>query len=364
MVTFDPPTGSGGIEGRAMAYTKNFLKRGKYIEVAAFAPGGDAPPEQYFGTKLHRISSSFGTLPRGLSGLVGVSVSSSLDAEFFLSGGSTPIGVLGLCFARLTGRRSGVFFYGRDLLHSRKSLGGKLLLSLSVLLAHGVGTNSVYTAGLLPRGPRRRAVVAYPGVDPQLAIAAEKATGDKEQLRVLFVGRLVRRKGCDLLLRAFCQIKASLPGALLDLVGDGPEMKGLVALSEELGVRDAVTFHGALYGEQLWNRYACASLFVMPTRESGDDVEGFGTVYLEAGAFGVPSIATRTGGVPEAVLDGVTGRLVKSEDADGLAIAMLELLRSPEERRRLGDGAKARAARFTWQASTEQVLRIMGEESR
>ena len=362
MVTFDPTSGSGGIEGRATAYTKILMKRGVCVEVAAFAPGPGSPSEEYHGTRLTRFTSSLGRLPKTFPALVRMSSSSSLDAIFFLSGGSTAVGILTLCFSRLTRRRSGVFFYGKDVLRYRKRAIGRLLLVLSILLANRVGTNSLYTANLLPISPRRRVVVIYPGVDSGLVDAAKDAHGERVPFRILFVGRLVRRKGADLLLTAFSRLSPQMPAAGVDIVGDGTELKSLVEMSERLGLDDSVKFHGALYGRELWDRYAAASLFVLPARESGEDAEGFGTVFLEAGAFGVPSVATRTGGVPEAVIDGVTGRLVESEDVEGLTNAMRELLDDPGERQRLGSNARSRVAEFTWEASTSQVLKLLGED--
>jgi glycosyltransferase involved in cell wall biosynthesis len=360
MLTFDPPGGSGGIEGRTRAYTMNLLKRGIHVEVAALAPGGGGAPESFSGTRLTRHSSSLSRLPWTLSSLVRESSSSHLDSIFFLSGGSTPLGILLLCFARLTNKRSGAFFYGKDVLQYRRHSWGRLLLVFSIILARRVATNSHYTASLLPIRPRRGVIVIYPGVDSEPVERATYSRGDNGPVRILFVGRLVRRKGADLLLRSFGRLRPEIPGARLDIVGDGPEMKNLTALSDVLHLGEAVSFHGALYGKDLWSMYAGASLLAMPARASADDAEGFGTVFLEAGAFGVPSVATWTGGIPEAVINGVTGRLVRSEDVEGLTKAMRDLVADPVERERLGANARARAADFSWASSTDQMLRLMG----
>jgi phosphatidylinositol alpha-1,6-mannosyltransferase len=361
MVTFDPPTGSGGIEGRTTAYTSGLLRSGIHVEVAAFSPGRGRSEEPYLGTRLVRLSSSIARLPWTLTTLLGMIRSSSLDSVFFLSGGSTPIGILTLSFSRLTGRRCGVFFYGKDILQARRTSGGTIIMALSVMLAGRVATNSRYTAGLLPVRPRRHLVIIYPGVDPNIAHEVSGGTLDKDHPRILFVGRLIRRKGADVLLTAFSQLGPGPPESRLDIVGDGPEMKNLRAQADTLRLGGAVTFYGPLYGPELWKRYAEASVFAMPSRQSNEDVEGYGTVFLEAGIFGVPSVGTRTGGIPEAVIDGVTGKLVNSEDVRGLRDAIQGLLDDPDESRRLGRNAKARAAQHTWEASTRQVLQLLGE---
>jgi glycosyltransferase involved in cell wall biosynthesis len=362
ILTFDPPVGSGGIEGRAVAYTGALVRTAVHVEVAALAPHQVMSVELYQGTTLTRLSSSILQLPRTFGTLVRMISHSSLDSIFMLSGGSTAAGLLVLGFSRLTGRKSGVFFYGRDLLQARKRTRGRILLTLSILLADRVATNSKYTAGLLPVGPRSPLAIIYPGVDARIAEGPNYDRVHMRSRRILFVGRLVKRKGADLLLTAFNSVRPALPDLRLDIVGDGPEMGNLRAQADELGLGDAVTFHGSLYGRSLWARYAEASIFVMPSRQAQDDVEGFGTVFLEAGAFGVPSIGTRTGGIPEAVIDGVTGTLVRSEDVDGLKAAILGLLADPSEMRRMGENARQRASNLSWEASTNEVLRLFAND--
>jgi glycosyltransferase involved in cell wall biosynthesis len=362
IMTFDPPVGSGGVEGRAVAYTGTLVKSAVHVEVAALAPHQGISSEPYQGTTLTHLSSSIIRLPRTFGTLVRMISHSSLDSIFMLSGGSTVAGLLVLGFSRLSGRKSGVFFYGRDLLQARKRTGRRIFLALSILLADRVATNSRYTAGLLPLRPRSPLAVVYPGVDVRIAEGPNNHQGQQRSRRILFVGRLVKRKGVDLLLTAFGLLRPALPDLLLDIVGDGPEMGNLRALADSLGLGDAVTFHGALYGRRLWERYAEASIFVMPSRQSQEDAEGFGTVFLEAGAFGVPSIGTRTGGIPEAVIDGVTGTLVRSEDAEELRAAIQRLLADPSEIERMGNNARQRASRLSWEASTNEVLRLFASD--
>jgi len=362
MMTFDPPTGSGGIEGRTMQYTSRLLERSIHVEVVALSPNIKMSVEPYRGTRLIRLPSSPLRLPKAFAALVKLMSGSSLDTVFMLSGASTPMGILVLCFSRFTGRKSGVFFYGRDILQMTKSETGRVSLLLSVHLAGGVATNSRQTANLLPYRPRSTLTVVYPGVDPGITkrVAAER---DPLSPRILFVGRLVPRKGADLLLSSFQRLRQRFPALRLDIVGEGPEAGGLRALAERNSLGDSVTFHGALYGEELWEKYARASLFVMPSRNSADDIEGFGTVFLEAGVFGVPSVGTKVGGIPEAIVDGVTGRLVESDNVDQLTAAIQDLLGKPAEIERMGINARRRALEFSWNASTDELLHALGRSS-
>jgi phosphatidylinositol alpha-1,6-mannosyltransferase len=358
IVTFDPPSGSGGVEGRSMAYTGRLLTRGFHVEVAAISPKGARSREPYIGTRLSRFPSSPIQGPRTLGGIVKMLNDSHLDSVFVLTGGATIIGLFLLAYAKVSRRRSVVFFYGRDLLQAKQRLATRFSVILSLMLAHRVATNSRFTAGLLPLVPRRPIAIVYPGVDPDVRKGLGTRSEVNDSPRVLFVGRLVRRKGADLLLEAFAPLLSSFPSLKLDIVGDGPEMSALRNQASKLGIDKAVDFHGALYGQNLWRQYARASFLVMPSRSSRDDIEGFGTVFLEAGVFGVPSVGTRTGGIPEAVIDGVTGRLVNADDVEGLTKVLFELLSNPVERQRLGEGAKERAQAFNWDASCQNVIRL------
>jgi phosphatidylinositol alpha-1,6-mannosyltransferase len=111
--------------------------------------------------------------------------------------------------------------------------------------------------------------------------------------------------------------------------------------------------------EELPRYYAAADLFVHPNRVDGADFEGFGIVFLEAAACGLPVIAGRSGGVPEAVAEGVTGMLVSGTDIGELQQAMTVLIESPEKRREMGAAARSRVlAEFTWQRAADELSAV------
>jgi glycosyltransferase involved in cell wall biosynthesis len=143
---------------------------------------------------------------------------------------------------------------------------------------------------------------------------------------VLFVGRLMEVKGCRYLLHAMRLVQAELPEAELVVIGDGPLRGGLEALARaELR---HVRFLGSQPPEAVRGWMSRARVFSVPsvTAESGA-TEGFGLVFAEAQAMGVPVAGFATGGVPEAVAQGRTGFLVRERDVDGLAAAIARLLR-------------------------------------
>jgi glycosyltransferase involved in cell wall biosynthesis len=169
---------------------------------------------------------------------------------------------------------------------------------------------------------------------------------------LLSVGDVKPRKGYDLSLAAFAQVKARLPEARYWIVGTYSQndyYRQLRRFIAEHALQDDVHFLGAISDEALRRCYREASVFILAPRQDGLHFEGFGLVYLEAGAYGMPVVGTRTGGVPDVVLDGVTGLLAEPEDVDGLAAATLRLLCEPELARQLGLANRQRAETLTWE---------------
>ncbi len=185
--------------------------------------------------------------------------------------------------------------------------------------------------------------------------------GLKDDRVVLTVGRLVPRKGHDLVLRALAALKEEPVRYMI--VGTGPEERRLRDLAQALGVQDRVVFAGYVPDEELPGLYAACDVFVMPSRllKTRDGIEGFGTVFLEAGACGKPVIGGRSGGVVEAVEDGRTGLLVDPHDAGALAEALRVLLRDPRLCQRMGEAGRARAERL--EAAWREAVRQMWNEA-
>jgi phosphatidyl-myo-inositol dimannoside synthase len=157
-------------------------------------------------------------------------------------------------------------------------------------------------------------------------------------------------------LRALGRVRTRVPGARYVIVGDGPHRASLEADVQTLGLADVVHFAGASRSEDLPRWYAAADVFVMPNRPDGVDFEGFGMVFLEAAAAGKPSIGGCSGGVPEAVNDGVTGQLVDGTDVLEIEKAMVALAESRELRARYGSSGRDRVLReFTWERAARQV---------
>jgi phosphatidylinositol alpha-1,6-mannosyltransferase len=180
---------------------------------------------------------------------------------------------------------------------------------------------------------------------------------------VVCVSRLVPRKGQDTLIKAMPSIVRAVPDAMLLVVGDGPYRGDLDRLVDEVGMRRTVRFSGGVPWAELPAYFDAGDVFAMPcrTRRKGLDVEGLGIVYLEASAVGIPVVAGKSGGAPDAVLDGQTGFVVDGEDVDAVADAIIGLLRDPDRAAMMGAAGRAWVERdWTWAATAASLAEMLG----
>jgi phosphatidylinositol alpha-1,6-mannosyltransferase len=228
----------------------------------------------------------------------------------------------------------------------------------------GDGTDSVTYVSRYTRdrfasafGPHAALEYVPPGVDtdrfaPDPGARAEMRSryGLGDRPVIVCLSRLVPRKGQDMLIRALPAIRSRVDGATLVIVGGGPYLERLHRLAGEAGVTEHVIFTGGVPGAELPAHHAMADVFAMPcrTRGAGLDVEGLGIVYLEASSTGIPVVAGNSGGAPETVQDGETGRVVDGNNVDEIATAVSEILADPQRAAQMG-AAGRRWAVDNWQ---------------
>lgn len=190
--------------------------------------------------------------------------------------------------------------------------------------------------------PERVAVV-HCGLD-HVSYRVNPAVRRAERPTVLFVGRLRKYKGVDGVLRALPHVLARVPGARLEVIGDGPYQKDLRRTARRLGVEHAVEFLGFLPRAEKVRRLQEAWVLVQPSPK-----EGWGLTVVEAGACGTPVVAANSPGLRDSVRDGSTGLLVPYGDAHRLGEALARVLEDGALRARMGEQGVAWAARFTWE---------------
>jgi phosphatidylinositol alpha-1,6-mannosyltransferase len=180
---------------------------------------------------------------------------------------------------------------------------------------------------------------------------------------LLSVGDLKPRKGQHLSLAAFQQVQAAIPQAsywIAGRAGDGSYPRHLQQIVERLALKN-VRFLGAVSDPELEQCYRQASIFVLTPDQQGDHFEGFGLVYLEAGAYGLPVVATRSGGVPDAVRDGETGILAEEGDVNGIAQAILRLAQNHGLQRQMGQANRRWAETLTWERTAGEQMERYAE---
>jgi phosphatidylinositol alpha-1,6-mannosyltransferase len=230
---------------------------------------------------------------------------------------------------------------------------------------------SHYTRGRIAAAFGRNAALEHlpPGVDsdrfrPNPAARAELRSryGLGQRPTVVCLSRLVPRKGQDMLIKALPDIRRRIDDAVLVIVGSGPYAEDLHKLADTVGVSDDVIFTGAVPSAELAGHYAMADVFAMPcrTRGSGLDVEGLGIVFLEASAAGVPVVAGDSGGAPEAVKEGETGRVVDGRSVEQIADAVSGILADPALAARMGEaGRQWVETDWNWAAHTARLSELL-----
>lgn len=250
------------------------------------------------------------------------------------------------------------FVHGED-------IGGALASREHTMLArnvlHGARrcvANSENTARMLRDAwqlPTERVVVVHPGADTSYFRPAPRDDSVRDRLGwrdrtvILTVGRLQRRKGHDMMIRALPAVRDAIDNVLYAIVGAGDERDYLARLAAETGVVDQVQFFADARDEALLACYQQCDLFALPNREINGDIEGFGMVLVEAQACGKPVIAGMSGGTAETLVSGETGEIVACDAPDRLSATVVRLLLDPARRQAMGQAARRWAAvHFDW----------------
>lgn len=271
--------------------------------------------------------------------------------QLILTSHVLPVGTAAMIAKWMGGKPYAVICHGLDVRLAAISWRKKQLFRMVCRHAKQVIANSENTAADIRQiAPSITPLVLTPGVTPSQTITRNDARVqlgiEPGEEIILAVARLVKRKGIDLLMEATERLR-DRENIRTVIVGDGEELANLRQLAEHLKHR--VTFVTDAEDAHVADWYASADVFCLPARASQNDVEGFGIVYLEAAMHGLPVVATDTGGVREAVLDGETGLLVPPDDLEALAGALRRVLSDSGLRTRLGEAGRSRALKdFRW----------------
>jgi glycosyltransferase involved in cell wall biosynthesis/esterase/lipase len=366
-VTNDLPPRTGGIQ----QFVGNLLDRVHPSTTTVIGPGGEPGAEAHDAAQPYRTVRARGTvLPTPATRHLVETVAADARPDVVVLGASWPLGELapsltdrlGVPVVSLShGLEAGLPGVGLGVLVRRATRGLAALTTIS----------DWTESRLAPHVRAARVVRVPPGVD----VGRFTSDADGAAMRrswevpadaplVGCISRLVPRKGQDVLVEVWPRVRERHPDAWLVLVGEGPLERRLARAVDDLGPDSQVVLAGRAAWDDLPACYAALDVFAMPcrTRLAGTDVEGLGIVYLEAAACGVPAVAGRSGGAPEAVRDGVTGSVVDGRDRDALVVALDRWLRDPRARDRAGAAGRAWVEeRWSWEAIAARFATLLDE---
>lgn len=282
-------------------------------------------------------------------------------------------GLGGLICKVFTGTPYVTYLYSADIMEFSRNPVTHFIMKLVLSESEKTIANSRFTANIAKEKgfvKESKLVPLTPGVDAD-KFMKNVYSGDirtrfaiPKDVKVIFTAaRLAARKGHDNVISAFSLALVDFPKAVYIIAGSGSERERLESLAKKLAVEEKVIFTGEVSEEELIALYNACDIFIMTPRiiEEKGDAEGFGIVYLEAGACAKPVIAGRSGGVPEAVADGKTGILVDPLNVEDIKGAILKLLKDPDLSKRMGKAGRARVLNdFTWGERVEKLNRELG----
>ncbi|RLC37773.1 hypothetical protein DRH27_03525 [Candidatus Falkowbacteria bacterium] len=286
-----------------------------------------------------------------------------------LVGQVLPLGIVAYLVSKFTPVTYSLFFHGMDFNYALKTKRKKWITEKIIKKSSHIICASSYTAKLVKNFINsempEKIVVVNPGIDPvalqALSLAEPKNKIEELRLKhhlenkfILFtVGRLVKRKGQDMVIKAVNILNEKMPDLCYYIAGDGPDKDYLKDLAKN---NSNIVFLGKITEEEKSAWLRVCGIFIMPSREIEGDFEGFGIVFLEAALAGKPVLAGRSGGIEDAVIDYETGILTDPGSVDDIAGGIVELKNSPMLRMELGENAIRRTVNeFSW---NKQIIKI------
>ena len=349
VVTPDFPPADGGIQLTAQRVTS--LLRGLAPTVVTLSQPAASAYDERQPFAIHR-SRPLAVRPATVLGLNAEAVAIGLRGR---TAAVLSMHIVGSPAGAVLSRRLGIPFV--QYLHGHELGVRPRLARLAVRAADRVVAVSSYTAERAEAigADRDRIAIVHPGVDlPSLRPPQDR----RGPPTVVTIARLEERyKGHDVILRALPLVRSKVPDVRWRVIGDGALRPMLQERCRTMGLGGTVRFLGPVSDAERDAELERADVFCMVSRMSAGSVagEGFGIVYLEAGAHSLPVVAGAVGGATDAVVHDQTGLLVDPEDHLAVAEALVTLLTDRDRARRLGDGGRARAEACSWQSTADQV---------
>jgi phosphatidyl-myo-inositol dimannoside synthase len=370
VITWNYPPRRGGIENLLHNLCAGLREQHRVFIITSFARGPHPVVQDTFRAPLA------GLIPFAFYALwCGALVLAREPQIRIVFGGSALVTPLVLTLARVFRRRAFVLTHGLDVIY--RNVFYQLLCVRWLKLCDHVVANSNYTAAAVKSKAiaQEKIAVIPPGIHANRfavctdVVATKSRWNIDDKKIILFVGRLAKRKGVkEFIENSLVEIARKVPEIVFLIVGDNPTASlahhdNVVGEINEavsrLCLQNQVRWLGALSDDELIMAYHACDVVVLPGREIDGDIEGFGIVALEAAAAGKPVVATRVGGVPDAVEHGKSGILVDPGDYQALTEAVTAMFNDGAKRFTIGTYARERVnMKFSWNHVVESWAKV------
>lgn len=289
--------------------------------------------------------------------------------DHILVGQILPLGTAALICSKLCKIKYSVVLHGLDFTCATKSFRKKFVSKHILAGAEKIICANTYVASLASQtfpNIASKVAVVNPGVedrtrhDTRQIMRLKNKYNLQNKIILLSVGRLVKRKGFDKVIEAMPKILKQVPDLIYVIIGDGEELNNYQRQIVNYGLKNQVIIINRATDDERDDWYETSDIFIMPARNIDGDFEGFGIVYLEANLAGKPVIAGKSGGVEDAVIDGLNGLLVDPEKVNDISEKIIKLALDTNLRNKLGRLGQKRAIKdFNWRKQAEKMYNII-----
>lgn len=369
-----PPMHGGS--GRWLWEVYSRLDSKKYVVVAGHS-SGDSEFDKSTDMTIHRIHFNYSSWSDwvlfSLGGLKFYwhlfktlkNIVNQYDVKAIHCGRCIPEGFVAMLFKLFKGIPYYCYIHGEDIENSATSRSMTAMLKPVLKRADLLICNSKNSHRLLLQHwdvNKKQCCIVNPGANTKKFVTAPRDESKRQQLGwkdrfvLITVSRLEERKGHDMMVKAMAEIVKSVPNALYTIIGCGPRQAYLETLTKELNLTECILFMPNVSDADMITFYQQADVFVLPNRDIGRNIEGFGIVMIEAQACGIPAIGGMSGGTPETVIHGETGYSLDCSTPDQLVRHVILLAQDETKRTQMGQKAHEHAQQFDWEVKAPEVI--------
>lgn len=371
LTTLEYPPFKGGVAHYYYNLVKNWPQNNIYV----LAHGADKQEENNHVLRRNLLKKTI--RPQWLPAIFHLSrIIKNKKIGHILVGQVLPLGTVAYICSRWYNIRYSVFLHGTDAHYAlgqkrKKKLFLKILAKTDTIICANHYVRRLIEEQLEEK-EKNKIKVVHPGLHIPNKNSSEKVEDNPRQKYnlqdrfILFsIGRIIKRKGFDVVIDAMEEIATKVPEVVYVLAGTGPEEKLLQEKIKQKPdyIQKKILMLGPISEEEKWSWLYTCDTFIMPSRNISGEVEGFGIVYLEANWAGKPAIGGKDGGVADAIQEEVNGILVDPKSREEISQAVVGLAKDPARRKRMGERGRERVKKeFSWEDQAKKIHKILTKE--